>query len=248
MSEEKRMLGNYEVVNSIYIGDKEVVFGVDKSDKYPFLVSYCDYHNPFGVPWATESVGCDDYLEAMGIFIQRVQSQIEQTKSELSKFAFDNTVFTKDHCIPDKRSSSIVGKVVVINAEPKRYEYQHPAFQLVLADGGNGATGGRGNAVFGTCLATGEKSRWERYDVLGEIKPECMPDWAKEALAKIKEQQKEKNRKIGRNADMEIRALTPAEQKYTYAQSMQLEGQTSNIGHLRGDFASSGYGFLHYLV
>ena len=42
---------------------------------------------------------------------------------------------------------------------------------------------------------------------------------------------------------MEIRALTPAEQKYTYAQSMQLEGQTSNIGHLRGDFASSGYSF-----
>ena len=113
MSEEKRKLGNYEVVNSIYIGDKEVVFGVDKSDKYPFLVSYCDYHNPFGVPWATESVGCDDYLEAMGIFIQRVQSQIEQTKSELSKFAFDNTVFTKDHCIPDKRSSSIDRKSVV---------------------------------------------------------------------------------------------------------------------------------------
>ena len=44
-------------------------------------------------------------------------------------------------------------------------------------------------------LATGEKSRWERYDVLGEIKPECMPDWAKEALAKIKEQQKEKKHK-----------------------------------------------------
>ena len=42
---------------------------------------------------------------------------------------------------------------------------------------------------------------------------------------------------------MEIRALTPAEQKYTYAQSVQLEGQTANIGHLRGDFDSSGYGF-----
>ena len=56
MSEEKRMLGNYEVVNSIYIGDKEVVFGVDKSDKYPFLVSYCDYHNPFGVPWQQKAL------------------------------------------------------------------------------------------------------------------------------------------------------------------------------------------------
>ena len=42
---------------------------------------------------------------------------------------------------------------------------------------------------------------------------------------------------------MEIRALTQSEQKYTYAQSMQLEGQTGCIGHLRGDFAPSGYGF-----
>ena len=42
---------------------------------------------------------------------------------------------------------------------------------------------------------------------------------------------------------MEIRALTQPEQKYTYAQSMQLEGQTGCIGHLRGDFAASGYGF-----
>ena len=79
------------------------------------------------------------------------------------------------------RNKSIVGKVVVINAEPKRYEYQHAAYQLVLAEGGNGATGGRGQAVFGTCLATGEHSRWERYDVLGEIKPERMPQWAKDA-------------------------------------------------------------------
>ena len=42
---------------------------------------------------------------------------------------------------------------------------------------------------------------------------------------------------------MEVRALTQSEQKYTYAQSMQLEGQTGCIGHLRGDFAPSGYGF-----
>ena len=29
---------------------------------------------------------------------------------------------------------------------------------------------------------------------------------------------------------MDIRPLTPTEQKYTYAQSMQLEGQTGTIG------------------
>ena len=42
---------------------------------------------------------------------------------------------------------------------------------------------------------------------------------------------------------MDIRPLTPQEQKYTYAQSTQLEGQTANIGHLRGDFGSSGQNF-----
>ena len=152
MSEEKRMLGNYEVTQSIYVGDKEVVLAVDKKEQYPFLVCYCDYHNPLSAAWATEGVASDDYLEAMEIFTERVQSQIDRTRAELSKFPFDKAVFTKEHCIPDDHKSNIVGKVVVLNAEPKRYEYQHPAYQLILAEGGNGATGGRGQAVFGTCL------------------------------------------------------------------------------------------------
>ena len=159
------------------------------------MVCYCTYDNPLGVPWAAQAVGTDDYLEAMQVFLDRVQAQVEFSRAELAKYPFDKTIFTVKDCIPDDRNSSIVGKVVVINAEPKRYEYQHPAYQLVLADGGNGATGGRGQAVFGTCLATGEHRRWERYDVLGEIKPECTPQWAKEALARIKAQEKEKKAK-----------------------------------------------------
>lgn len=195
MSEEKRMIGSYEVEHSIHLGDKEVILGVDKKEQYPFMVRYCTYDNPLGAAWATEAVGSDDYLEAMQVFLDRVQAQVELSRAELAKYPFDKTVFTVKDCIPDNRNSSIVGKVVVINAEPKRYEYQHPAYQLILADGGNGATGGRGQAVFGTCLATGEHHRWERYDVLGEIKPERMPEWAKEALARIKAQEKEKKAK-----------------------------------------------------
>ena len=195
MSEEKRMIGSYEVEHSIHLGDKEVILGVDKKEPYPFMVCYCTYDNPLGAAWATEAVGSDDYLEAMQVFLDRVQAQVELSRTELAKYPFDKTVFTVKDCIPDNRNSSIVGKVVVINAELKRYEYQHPAYQLILADGGNGATGGRGQAVFGTCLATGEHHRWERYDVLGEIKPERMPEWAKEALARIKAQEKEKKAK-----------------------------------------------------
>ena len=39
--------------------------------------------------------------------------------------------------------------------------------------------------------------------------------------------------------DFTLRPLTVPERKYTYAQSSQLQGQTGNIGHLRGDFGSN---------
>ena len=192
MDNEKRMMTTYAIEQSLFIGNSEVLFGVDKSKEYPYMVCYCSYDNPLSAPWATEVVGTDDYLEAMQIFTDRVKSQIEQTRAEQAKFGFDMTPFTIEHCIPDDKGKSIVGKVVVINAEPKRYEYQHSAYQLVLADGGNGALGGRGQAVFGTSLADGHRARWERFDVLGEIKPECMPDWARESLSKIQRQEKVK--------------------------------------------------------
>lgn len=190
MSEEKRMIGSYEVTQSIHIGKKEVVFGVNGKEEYPFLVCCCTYNNPLSTAWATDTVGSDDYLEAMQIFMERVQEQIGAVRAEQEQFPFDMKPFTIDDCIPDDRSGSIVGKVVVINSEVNRYEYRHSAYQLVLVEGGNGAMGGRGQAVFGICLADGEHARWERFDVLGEIKPEKMPDWAKEALAKIQKQEK----------------------------------------------------------
>lgn len=183
--EEKRMIGSYEIKQSFFIGDKEVVFGVDKTQKFPFMICYCDYNNPLSAALPTEVIGSDDYLEAMQEFTVRIQSQIEQTQAEHEKFLFDMTPLTIDNCIPDQKDKSIIGKVVVVNAESKRYEFQHSAYQLILADGGNGANGGRGQAVFGTRLSDGHRARWERFDILGEIKPECMPDWAKEALTRI---------------------------------------------------------------
>ena len=42
---------------------------------------------------------------------------------------------------------------------------------------------------------------------------------------------------------MELREMTEAEQKYSYAQSHQLEAQTGCVGYLRGDFGSTGKEF-----
>lgn len=192
MENEKRLIGTYEVKHSIHIGRKEVVFAIDEKDKYPFLVCDCTYNNPLSAECVSDAVGSDDYLEAMQDFIDRVQEQVRIVKAEQEQFNFDMTPFDINDCIQDDREKNIMGKVVVIKAKVNRYEYRHSAYQLVLATGGFGASGGRGQAVFGTRLADGRRARWERYDILGEIRPEKMPDWAKEALARIQAQEETK--------------------------------------------------------
>ena len=79
-NEEKRMLGDYEVKQSIHIGKKEVVFGVNEADKYPFMVCYCTYDNPLSAAWPTEGVGTDDYLEAMQIFTTECRHRLKSSK------------------------------------------------------------------------------------------------------------------------------------------------------------------------
>ncbi len=56
-NEEKRIISSYEVTQSIHIGKKEVVFGVDLKEEYPFLVCYCTYDNPLSAEWVTDAVG-----------------------------------------------------------------------------------------------------------------------------------------------------------------------------------------------
>lgn len=207
MSEEKRMIGSYEVTQSIHIGRKEVVFGVDEKEEYPFLVCYCTYDNPLSAEWVTDAVGSDDYLEAMQVFLDRVQAQVELSRAVLAKYPFDKTVFTVKDCIPDDRNSSIVGKVVVINAEPKRYEYQHPAYQLVLADGGHvcDRLASKSTAEVRRCLAhalrTANTPDGKGTIFLGKSSPTICPNGRKKPLPESRHRRKRKKQRTGRNAD-----------------------------------------------
>lgn len=44
--------------------------------------------------------------------------------------------------------------------------------------------------------------------------------------------------------EFEMKAITPAERMYTYAQSQQISMQTGFIGYLRADFGSTGKEFF----
>jgi len=62
MNEEKRMAGDYEIIQSIHIGDREVVFGENKNSKPDtwYLCGYCVTNELFQ-QYEDCTVG-DDYL------------------------------------------------------------------------------------------------------------------------------------------------------------------------------------------
>ena len=194
---ENRMVGDYRIIRSMYVGDKEIVFGEDMESPpgKRYSCSLCQKSGPFLVH--QDLVASDDYLEIVKIFGERIVAQAEKTKEDVSvdPGAF-NDLFTAADCTPISPMDDLVEKVIVIRADVLRREYQTATHQLKLCTGGFGAhPNNRGSAVFCKDLYSGKESRFERWDVLGIMPLEKLPDWAKEGLSNIqKETQKQKDR------------------------------------------------------
>lgn len=181
----KKKVGDYEVLNSFEYGGKEVFLGENPRDEAQrYVVGYCEPVMGLYERYVDCLAG-NDYNEIVEIYSQRVQGLIDKVKADIEKVPFDRTVIGKDSC--DSISGvNLKGKVVVINAEHIKREYAGAERQLCVASGGFGCSPeGSGTKVYCTNLYTGEDIAWHRGDILGTIKPERMPEWAKERLAEI---------------------------------------------------------------
>ena len=132
----------------------------------------------------------------MDEFGNRVQAQIDTVKAERDKITIPLSPFTTEQCIPNDYGMNIENKVVVIRPESLRPEYRTADKQLLLATGGFGTyANSRGRAVYTTNLYSGKESRWNREDILGVVKPEHMPGWAKERLRQIQTERHAKHKR-----------------------------------------------------
>lgn len=188
---QKRMAENYEITQAVSIGDREVVMGVDKTNAMPYLCAFYSRNDIFES--YSDGIISDDYVEIVELFAERVRGQCEKVREEQKKVTVPKEPVTADMCLPLAYDDSLVGKVVAIRKDALKPEYQSAPYQLVYVTGGNGARGkALGSACFCTNLYSGKSSRWERQDIQGEVKAECLPDWAKARAEKI--QKKEHDR------------------------------------------------------
>ena len=180
MSDKKRYIAGYEVINSIHIGDKEIVLGMNLNDRdgHYYMLTDCERNELF--ERYTNSVVSNSFIELAESFLCRLNEQIEKVK--IAEKDMPKGFITADMC-DSISGKNLNGEIIVINADELYPEYRTQAYQIVRCTGGNGAlANARGSAVFCEYFYTDRHARYERYDVLGILKPEHYPEWLNKRL------------------------------------------------------------------
>ena len=198
MNEGKRKIGEYTVLCSVNVGEKEVILASNEQstngDK--FMCGFAERNDLFEL--CSECMVSDDYIEIVHLFGSRVANEAELFKEQVEKLDIPITLITEADCIPDHYSKDINGKIIAIDPKVLKPEFQRADRQLYYVTGGFGASANsRGSAVFCTNLHTGKSTRYERMDVMGEIKPERLPEWAKEKAQELSNKKRKDYFKMG---------------------------------------------------
>ena len=177
---DKRMINDYEVINSIHFGYREFVIGEDRNNKdgLYYLVADCERNELFE-KYDNCIVG-DDFTEIMEIFAQRLSEEAKLLKAEHDKIPDAVQYIKADGCIPLAHNDNLKDRIIVIKPEVLRAEHRIAANQLFYATGGNGVyPNARGTAVFCKNIYDGRTARYERYNVMGTLDAAKLPEWAK---------------------------------------------------------------------
>lgn len=200
MNEEKRMAGDYEIIHALHIGDLEIVVGENPSAtaEHRYMCAYCDSNILF--ERYEDVMVSDDYPEIISRFGQRVAQQADKTRAEMiapALLGIQNAPITAKDCALVSPADDLHNKVIVIKPDVLRREYRKATCQVMLCEGGFGASpNSRGSACHCVNLYTGKGSRFERSDVLGILEGAQIPKWAQQGLKHQK--QKKRNREVER--------------------------------------------------
>ena len=190
---EKRMVGDYEVIQAFQFGDREVVLGenLNAPPGELFLCAYAQRNDLFVQYF--DAVVSDSYVEIAKLYVDRVVQQTDKTIAEMQYphlEGVDRSIIAKEDYGPVYYEDDLRDKIVVIKPEVLRREYRQGPYQLRLCTGGFGASSkSRGNACFCRDLLTGKTSRFERLDIAGIMPMDKLPTWAKKGLEICKQRQ-----------------------------------------------------------
>lgn len=184
-NEGKEMINDYAVKNEVFIGNRRYLFAVHTDDKEPQRFLKCQCYDDELFRHYVNAVTSNDFVECMKLYLADISAAVEKVEKDRAAIGLDDISCLKgSDLLSASRDKNIEGKVVAIGEKWLCDGFKDISHQLYFVKGGNGAqSNSRGNACFSINLYTGEDTRIERYEVLGEVPEDKIPEFAKEHLA-----------------------------------------------------------------
>ena len=149
-------------------------------------LSYDGRFHPDNQAWANRHYVPEDAEHNACFVVRSHPAVVDGFISEYRKLVLELGLFERKHCEPDSGSLDYTGKVLVLSPNTLSEEFWSPQNQLWLAESGFGCSpDSRGRKVFGQFLKDGEKTHYQRSDIVGILKDEYLPEWAKEKLDEL---------------------------------------------------------------
>ena len=194
MNNEKRMIGDYEILTSFRIGRHEIAL-----TENPNAVQYerylCGYVENNGVfERMSECAVSDSYADVATLFGKRVAEKAEEAQKEFERekeIVGDNREMKANECEPITENDLLKGRVIVIRGDALRSEFRRAAHQMYLCVGGFGSQpNARGRSCFCRSLYDGHDATFQRQDVLGVFPTDKLPEWASNGLREARAKEK----------------------------------------------------------
>ena len=184
--DEKRMVGDYTVLNSMYIGHREIILGENPKAASGEKYVCCYAERVLFYEQYLEAQVSDDFAEIVKLYGERVTQAADEIMKETEKVTSEigmNVEITAKDWKPISHDDAIEDKVIVIRGNVLRPEFRHASHQLLLCTGGFGAQkNARGRTCYCISLYSGKQTSFYRSDVLGVMDKHSLPEWAKIGL------------------------------------------------------------------
>ena len=151
-------------------------------------------HIPYDEHYQREKFSVEKHPGLVNLFIDQVRAEWNALGLYDYKHCYDNS----------RKELNYSGQVVVLDPTIFKDEYKKPENQLFYAKFGNGCRpDALGTKVYGQCLHSGRECYYRRSEILGVMKLELVPEWAREKVMEITFKAEEKEQKAEEQAEDE---------------------------------------------
>lgn len=192
MGEEKRKAGAYEITESFRIGEKEFIVGRNPEDTSGHKYVCGTYERNAIFERYTFTHGSDDFAEIAQAYGEGIRQEAQRFRSNLLSMNVpeeDRNPVSAEKYRAIQEEDNLENKVIVIRPDILQPEYQAAVYQIMLCTGGFGShPNSRGRNCHCFNLYDGHPTQFYRSEILGIMKADQIPDWARQTLQTLKNQ------------------------------------------------------------